>query len=190
RTVKIRRQLWWRKEKSRRKNKPITWPERKMMHFYTLLSKGCSCMAKMDAFRSSTSRRFNPSISSALRSVPPSKTAKHNQALSKTKTRRDYELSFPRFPKIHPTSNPFPPVLNTSLRWRAVKDIFDTLPDTEAEEGDNPLEKAVTALTNYSKPRKSVAFEEYQFRLVKQNPNESIMTYYTRTSEDMQIHRH
>ena len=95
-----------------------------------------------------------------------------------------------RFPKIHPTSPPFPPVLNTSLRWRAVKDIFDTLPDTEAEEDDNPLEKAVTAVTNYFKPRKSVVFEEYQFRMVKQNPNESIMTYYTRTSEDMQIHRH
>lgn len=94
------------------------------------------------------------------------------------------------FRKSIPRAIHSPPVLNTSLHWRAVKDIFDTLPDTEAEEGDNPLEKAVTALTNYSNPRKSVAFEEYQFRLVKQNPNQSIMTYYTRTSEDMQIHRH
>ena len=44
------------------------------LYFYTLLSKGCSFMAKMDAFRSSTSRRFYSSTSSALCSVPASKT--------------------------------------------------------------------------------------------------------------------
>ena len=36
--------------------------------------KRCSCIAKMDAFRSSRSRRFYSSMSSALCSVPASKT--------------------------------------------------------------------------------------------------------------------
>ena len=45
---------------------------------YTLLSKECSCMAKMDAFRSSISRRFYSSMSSALCSLPASKTPVSN----------------------------------------------------------------------------------------------------------------
>ena len=61
----------------------------------------------------------------------------------------------------------------------AVNDIFDTLPDTKAGEGHDPLEKAVTALANYFEPKKNVAFEEYQFREAKQNPSEPIMTYFT-----------
>ena len=42
-------------------------------YFFTLLSKGCSCVVKMDAFRSLSSRRFYSSISLALCSVPASK---------------------------------------------------------------------------------------------------------------------
>ena len=85
------RQLRCRKKKSRRKNDRIACPGRQMMSaskilhvyrytgdFYILLSKGCSCMAKMDAFRSSTSRRFYSSMSSALCCVPASKRAVTN----------------------------------------------------------------------------------------------------------------
>ena len=78
------RQLWWRKEKSRRKDERIAKPERQIMlatriihinqYFYTLLTQKSSCIAKMDAFRSSTSRRFYSSMSQALCSVPASKT--------------------------------------------------------------------------------------------------------------------
>ena len=82
--MKTRLQLWWRKDKSRRKDERIARPERQIMlatriihinqYFYTLLSQKSSCMAKMDAFRSSTSRRFYSSMSQALCSVPASKT--------------------------------------------------------------------------------------------------------------------
>ena len=86
-----RRQLRCRKKKSRRKHDRIACPGRQMMlaskilhvyrytgDFYILLSKGCSRMAKMDAFRSSTSRRFYSSMSSALCCVPASKRAVTN----------------------------------------------------------------------------------------------------------------
>ena len=82
--MKTRLQLWWRKDKSRRKDERIARPERQIMlatrimdinqYFFTLLSQKSSCMAKMDAFRSSTSRRFYSSMSQALCSVPASKT--------------------------------------------------------------------------------------------------------------------
>ena len=82
--MKTRRKLRWRKEKSRRKDERIARPERQIMlatrimhinqYFFTLLSQKSSCMAKMDAFRSSTSRRFYSSMSQALCSVPASKT--------------------------------------------------------------------------------------------------------------------
>ena len=39
------------------------------MYFYTLLSEGCSSMAKIDMSRLSTSRRFYSSMSSALCSM-------------------------------------------------------------------------------------------------------------------------
>ena len=78
-TVNTCWQLWWRKEKSRRKGKCIAWPECQMMlatriihlymYFCTLLSEGCSSMAKMDMSRLSTSRRFYSSMSSALCSM-------------------------------------------------------------------------------------------------------------------------
>ena len=58
-----------------RTDERIAWPERQLIlattiihiyrYFYALLSKGCSCMAKKDAFRSSTSRTFYSSMSSA-----------------------------------------------------------------------------------------------------------------------------
>ena len=82
--MKTRLQLWWRKEKCRRKDERIARLERQIVlatriihinqYFYTLLSQKSSCMAKMDAFRSSTSRRFYSSMSQALCSVPASKT--------------------------------------------------------------------------------------------------------------------
>ena len=82
--MKTRRKLRWRKEKSRRKDERIARPERQIMlatrimhinqYFFTLLSQKSNCMAKMDAFRSSTSRRFYSSMSQALCSVPASKT--------------------------------------------------------------------------------------------------------------------
>lgn len=61
-----------------------------------------------------------------------------------------------------------------------VNDIFDTLPDTEADEGENPLDKAIDALTAYFQPKQNVAYEEYQFRLAKQVKDEALMTFYTR----------
>ncbi|RMX49688.1 hypothetical protein pdam_00023291 [Pocillopora damicornis] len=58
-TVETRRQLWWRKEKSRRKGKRTARQEQ--YTYYTLLSKGCSCMTKIDALRSSIADRPYPS---------------------------------------------------------------------------------------------------------------------------------
>ncbi|RMX49951.1 hypothetical protein pdam_00025309 [Pocillopora damicornis] len=43
-------------------------------YFYTLHWKGCSCMAKMYAFRSSISKRFYSLMSLALCFIPASKT--------------------------------------------------------------------------------------------------------------------
>ena len=61
-----------------------------------------------------------------------------------------------------------------------VNDIFDTLPNTTATGDENPLEKAIDALTSYFTPKKNVAYEEYLFRQTKQDPEEKIMAYYTR----------
>ena len=61
-----------------------------------------------------------------------------------------------------------------------VNDIFDTLPNTTAREGESPLEKAIDALTTYFEPKKNLAYEDYQFRQAKQLSDETIMTYYTR----------
>ena len=43
-------------------------------YFHKLLSKGCTFIDKIDAFRLSTSRRLYSSVSSALCDVPASKT--------------------------------------------------------------------------------------------------------------------
>ena len=45
----------------------------------------------------------------------------------------------------------------------AVNDILDT------EEGQDPLEKAILALTNYFEPKKNPAFEEYQLKQATEN---------------------
>ena len=64
-----------------------------------------------------------------------------------------------------------------------VNDIFETLPETDAGEEEDPLEKAINALTTYFEPKKNIAFEEYQFRQTKQNIGEPIMTYHTRLQQ-------
>ena len=50
----------------------------------------------------------------------------------------------------------------------SVNEIFETLPDTDAGEDENPFEKAVTALTNYFTPEKNREYEVYRFRKAKQ----------------------
>ena len=62
----------------------------------------------------------------------------------------------------------------------AVNEIFDTLPDTTAGEGDDPLDKAVQALTNYFTPKQNREYEIYVFRQAKQENSESISAFHTR----------
>ena len=62
----------------------------------------------------------------------------------------------------------------------AVNEIFDTLPDTTAGEDDDPLDKAVQALTNYFTPKQNREYEIYVFRQAKQESNESISAFHTR----------
>ena len=62
----------------------------------------------------------------------------------------------------------------------ATNEIFDTLPDTAAGEGDDPFEKAVRALTNYFTPKQNREYEIYVFRQAKQESNESISAFHTR----------
>ena len=62
-------------------------------------------------------------------------------------------------------------------------EAVNTLDDTEAEEGQDPLEKAILALTNYFEPKKNPAFEEYQFRQATQNVGEPIASYFTRLKQ-------
>ena len=62
----------------------------------------------------------------------------------------------------------------------SVNEIFETLPDTDAGEDENPFQKAVTALTNYFTPKKNREFEVYVFRKAKQESDESIAAFHTR----------
>ena len=62
----------------------------------------------------------------------------------------------------------------------SVNEIFETLPDTDAGEDENPFEKAVTALTNYFTPKKNREYEVYVFRKAKQESDESIAAFHTR----------
>ena len=62
----------------------------------------------------------------------------------------------------------------------SVNEIFETLPDTDAGEDENPFEKAVTALTNYFTPKKNREYEEYVFRKAKQESDENISAFHTR----------
>ena len=57
----------------------------------------------------------------------------------------------------------------------SVNEIFETLPDTDAGEDENPFEKAVTALT----PKKNREYEVYVFRKAKQESNENISAFHT-----------
>ncbi|KAK2557480.1 hypothetical protein P5673_020220 [Acropora cervicornis] len=59
----------------------------------------------------------------------------------------------------------------------ATNEIFDTLPNTTAGEGEDPFDKAVQALTNYFTPRQNREYEIYVFR---QENNESISAFHTR----------
>ena len=62
----------------------------------------------------------------------------------------------------------------------SVNEIFETLPDTDAGEDENPLEKAVTALTNYFTAKKNREYEVYVFRKAKQESDECISAFHTR----------
>ena len=62
----------------------------------------------------------------------------------------------------------------------SVNEIFETLPDTDAGEDEDPFEKAVTALTNYFTPKKNREYEVYVFRKAKQESDESISAFHTR----------
>ena len=62
----------------------------------------------------------------------------------------------------------------------AANEIFDTLPNTTPEEGEDPFDKAVQALTNYFTPRQNREYEIYVFRQAKQENNESISAFHTR----------
>ena len=67
-----------------------------------------------------------------------------------------------------------------------VNDIFDTLPDTE--EGEGPLEKTIDALTAYFQPKQNVAYEEYQFRLAKQEKDAADVLHPTKAlGYDMRV---
>lgn len=46
----------------------------------------------------------------------------------------------------------------------ATNEIFDTLPNTTVGEDDDPLEKAVQALTTYFTPKQNREYEIYVFR--------------------------
>ena len=61
-----------------------------------------------------------------------------------------------------------------------MNEIFDTLPDTTAGEDDDPLDKAIQALTNYFTPKQNREYEIYVFRQAKQESNESISAFHTR----------
>ena len=65
----------------------------------------------------------------------------------------------------------------------AVNDILYTLDDTEADKTQDPLEKAILALTNYFKPKKNPAFEENQFRQATKNVGESLASSFTQLKQ-------
>lgn len=65
----------------------------------------------------------------------------------------------------------------------ATNEIFETLPDTEGAADEDPFKKAHEALTRYFTPKKNREYEIYVFRQAKQEPNESITSYYTRLQQ-------
>ncbi|XP_068675612.1 uncharacterized protein [Montipora foliosa] len=62
----------------------------------------------------------------------------------------------------------------------ATNEIFDTLSNTTAGEGQDPFDKAVEALTNYFTPRQNREYETYVFRQAKKENNVSISAFHTR----------
>ena len=62
----------------------------------------------------------------------------------------------------------------------ATNEIFDTLPNSTAGEGEYPFDKAVQALTSYFTPRQNREYEIYVFRQAKQENDESISAFHTR----------
>ncbi|CAB4005904.1 Transposon Ty3-I Gag-Pol poly, partial [Paramuricea clavata] len=62
----------------------------------------------------------------------------------------------------------------------SVNEIFETLPNTDAGEDEDPFEKAVTALTNYFTPKKNREYEVYVFRKAKQENGKNIFAFHTR----------
>lgn len=64
-----------------------------------------------------------------------------------------------------------------------VNDILDTLPDAEAAEGEDPFEKAVTALNKFFTPKQNIEYQIYTFRQSKQQTDEPLTAYYTRLKQ-------
>ena len=62
----------------------------------------------------------------------------------------------------------------------ATNEIFDTLPNTTAGEGDDPFAKAVEALTNYFTPKQNREHEICVFRQAKQENDENLAAFHTR----------
>jgi hypothetical protein len=62
----------------------------------------------------------------------------------------------------------------------SVNEIFETLPNTEAGEYEDPFEKAATALTNYFTSKKNREYVVYVFRKAKQENGENISAFHTR----------
>ena len=79
---------------------------------------------------------------------------------------------------MHVTNKKRQPALLLHYAGEATSEIFDTLPNTDAGEGEDPFDKAVQALTNYFTPRQNREYEIYVFRQAKQENNESISAFH------------
>ena len=64
----------------------------------------------------------------------------------------------------------------TTLFWRVINDLFDTLPDTGE---DNDYKEACEALTRYFTPKKNLSFEIFKFRNLKQESHETVDEFHT-----------
>ncbi|XP_057310511.1 uncharacterized protein K02A2.6-like [Hydractinia symbiolongicarpus] len=61
-----------------------------------------------------------------------------------------------------------------------LRELFDTLPEPEAADGQNDYVKACTALDTYFLPKKNKRYERHVFRTCAQKESESISQYVTR----------
>ena len=87
--MKTRRQLWWREKKSRWKGERTARPEHQMMLATTTIHIQSSCMAKMDAFRSSIADRPYPPYRlrrRLLRHISLAKSQEDNQWIQLKRT--------------------------------------------------------------------------------------------------------